>query len=372
MEKYSAYRDPGTGIQPFLRPLPATSSSDGLAKAMAPFAYILGAVRTVLVLLILGLYLVVVEGVCTLLKPLGHVHHKITSILTSILTRLALLVLGFVNIHITKASRKKGRNQTIGTWQPNPGDVIVSNWVSWIEVLWLAFRFNPTFTLPVPESLPQMPQSRGDPVTRTPGRRTGTGSANISQPSSGPSTKIPIAGFRRVSLLELLRSTGSTPAVGPAESLDVICKASRGPVVVFPECTTSNGRGLLRFSDVFKMDVPVISFQVFVMAVRYDPPTAFLQSMTHSLPANILNPLGHVFAIASSLSIPACSIHLLSPTDLPSSPTFLVSELFTELPSDPLSETCAILIAQIGRLKRTGMGWEDKYNLMRLVQNKKT
>lgn len=27
---------------------------------------------------------------------------------------------------------------------------------------------------------------------------------------------------------------------------------------------------------------------------------------------------------------------------------------------DVLSEACAVLIAQIGKMKRTGMGWEDK------------
>jgi hypothetical protein len=41
--------------------------------------------------------------------------------------------------------------------------------------------------------------------------------------------------------------------------------------VVFPECTTSNGRGLLRFADAFKgltSDIPVRGWNVWVMCVR--------------------------------------------------------------------------------------------------------
>lgn len=30
---------------------------------------------------------------------------------------------------------------TIDKWTPGPGDIVVSNWASWIEVLWLAARY---------------------------------------------------------------------------------------------------------------------------------------------------------------------------------------------------------------------------------------
>ena len=36
-----------------------------------------------------------------------------------------------------------------------------------------------------------------------------------------------------------------------------------------------------------------------------------------------------------------------------------------------LSEVCATLIADIGRLKRTGMGWEEKAALLALMKQKK-
>lgn len=53
--------------------------------------------------------------------------------------------------------------------------------------------------------------------------------------------------------------------------MDQVRKRACGPVVVFPECTTSNGRGLLRFADVFKHErnIPVKGYKVFLMCIRY-------------------------------------------------------------------------------------------------------
>jgi len=63
MEKFSAYRDPGTGIQPFLRPIPPTGSETLLNVAL-PVRLLVGVVRTLLVLLLGLFYVLLVEGVC--------------------------------------------------------------------------------------------------------------------------------------------------------------------------------------------------------------------------------------------------------------------------------------------------------------------
>ena len=58
--------------------------------------------------------------------------------------------------------------------------------------------------------------------------------------------------------------------ISPEKStLEEIRRTASRPIVVFPECTTSNGRGLLRFADVFHQDVPVKKYQVFIACVRY-------------------------------------------------------------------------------------------------------
>ena len=89
----------------------------------------------------------------------------------------------------------------------------------------------------------------------------------------------PLAGFHPVPLPRLLALTGCTPAsygvpTAAARALDAIrrdAKAAGRAVVVLPECTTSNGRGVLRFArGVFGgARVPVRGYGVWVMCVRY-------------------------------------------------------------------------------------------------------
>lgn len=128
-------------------------------------------------------------------------------------------------------------------------------------------RFDPIFILPV-APLPATPSDNGT----TPGRRTGTGSAAVHRSMAD---RTPIQGFHPVSVWKVLSSLGQTPATNGlslegAQSLEEIRKHADRPIVVFPECTTSNGRGLLRFADVFdpSISLPVRAFKVFIMCAR--------------------------------------------------------------------------------------------------------
>lgn len=181
--------------------------------------------------------------------------------------------------------------------------------------------------------------------------------------------------------------------------MDEIRNGANRPIVVFPECTTSNGRGLLRFTDVFLgQPVPTRKYKVFIMCVRYvtssstlhassyfplftqhilryDPPTALSPTPTHSIPSpNMLNPLPHVFTLSTSFKPITPSIRLLAPSEGPSSPTFLVSEVISGGDADSqdhLSTVCAALLTQVGKLKRMTMGWEDKRGFLELYREKR-
>jgi hypothetical protein len=146
---------------------------------------------------------------------------------------------------------------------------LISNWVSWIELLWFAYRFvlslqslthgsflivpqpfvsyfrpsirfNPIFALPYPSN-PLSPPSTAPHAPHTPPP------SNISPP------------LTPLSLAQLLLFTGHTPASLPPPahtattlpSLQRRAKAEGRPICVLPEGTTTNGRGLLRFVDVF-------------------------------------------------------------------------------------------------------------------------
>ncbi|KAI0776019.1 hypothetical protein BD413DRAFT_469414 [Trametes elegans] len=379
MEKFSAFRDPGTGIQPFLRPIPP-SGSEVLVAVLSPLAYAVGAVKTVLILALVLAYAVVVQGICLVFIPIPPLYRSVTYVLTAVLSRLALLLVGLYWIPVEVVQKKRGRIAPASDkWNPRAGDLIVSNWASWVEVLWLAFRWNPIFVLPVCETLDlPAPRQSSSPISRTPGRRTGTGSAAISSPAARvPTTRIPIVGFRRVSLFSIIAATGKPPvsqdtASHKAESLEAIRSRADRPVVVFPECTTSNGRALLRLAEVFgDVKLPVMKYKVFVMCVRYDPPTTFAPTLSHSIASDFLNPLPHVFRLASTLAPLTVSIRLLAPSESPSSGSFLLSEFLTGgTYPDPLAECCAALIAQIGRVKRVSFGWEDKVAFLRLYKGK--
>ncbi|KAH8106125.1 hypothetical protein BXZ70DRAFT_918320 [Cristinia sonorae] len=375
MEKFSSYRDPGTGIQPFLTPLPP-AGSDAISTALLPLGFLIGTVRMTLIA-VLGLLYTILIGVCALLKPVPPLYRAVAYALTAILSRLVLLLVGLWWIQVEVVTRKRVKGVKYNeSWNPRAGDIIVSNWASWVELLWLAFRFNPVFLVPVARSVEVSSSQTSTPISRTPGRRTGTGSAAISTLSTrAPTIRAEILGFHELSLISMISHTGKPPLLpGSVTHLslqEIRSKADR-PIVIFPECTTSNGRGLLRFADVFQgIEVPVKKFKVFVMCVRYDPPTSLSPSVSHSIPSSTINPLIHMFKLATSLAPLNISIRLLNPTESPSSGSFLLSEVLSNEPPDVLSEVCASLVAQIGKMKRVGMGWEDKVSFLDLYRAKK-
>ncbi|KAH7105569.1 hypothetical protein BKA62DRAFT_394938 [Auriculariales sp. MPI-PUGE-AT-0066] len=324
MERYSAFRDPGTGIQPFLTPVAPRTADASLATVLSPILYLLGALRTLLLLVLAVLHVSLVEPLKLVPTPPTRL---VAHLLTAFTTRLALLILGVLWLPVELVSRRRQRASSPIGWNPRAGDVIVSNWVSIFELLWLAFRFDPVFTIPV-----------------------------ISSEDSRE-----IAGFRKASLWQIICFTSRTPQVGQSyEALERIRKQASRPIVVFPECTTSNGRGLLKFADVFQQQasVPAKTYQIFVMAIRYESPTTFQPSLSHSIPTPA-NPLSTVFRATATIAPASPSIRLLSARDGPSSETFDATEVIGQSPYS-LAEICGTLAATTGKLKRTGQGWQEK------------
>ncbi|OAX43876.1 hypothetical protein K503DRAFT_846896 [Rhizopogon vinicolor AM-OR11-026] len=363
MEKFSAFRDPGTGIQPFLAPVPS-QESDFFATLLIPVRVIVAVLRVAVVIVLTLLHIVLVHVIGFLCRPFPPLQDLIVWLGTALLARLALYAVGFWWVPTELVVRKRGKFPE-NKWNPRAGDLIVTNWSSWIEVLWLAYQYNPVFVLPVANAPTVLSSSRdASPISYTPGRRTGTGSAAISSVSRVSSSPEVIRGFRQVSLLEMVSSAGNTPSApssASVHSLEDIRHSARRPVVVFPECTTSNGRSLLRFADVFNgANVPVMGYNIFLMCVRYDPPTPSQPSLSHSIPDTTLNPLRHLFKICTSLPPQTITIRQLPLSESPSSQLFMVNEVVPEPRSDVLAEVCAVLIARIGKMKRVGFGWEDK------------
>ena len=118
---------------------------------------------------------------------------------------------------------------------PQPGTIIASTLTSPIDALYLAAIFDPIFT------------------------------------ASYPSTRL----IRRISLLQALTLTFSTPQLKPPRDADLttlqalLQRHPKRTIVVFPECTTTNGRAILPLSPSLLTTPPKTS--IFPTSLRYSP-----------------------------------------------------------------------------------------------------
>ncbi|KAJ2723744.1 Vacuolar protein sorting protein vps66 [Coemansia sp. Benny D115] len=228
MEKYSKWRDAGTGIQPFLQPVPARGQQTLLGRTLgAAKNYVLGPVLSTTRLLALGVTAAidtVLSTAGTLLLVVPRLHRIYTRCTRGVLARLALLVLGFFAVDRKTVSLQRGRRRGAGGGRRErgvlSGDLIVANHVSYVDVLWMTAWCTPVFV-------------QLDNATMH---------------------------ARRVTMWEALRAPAHPPPAlleaSSAQPLSNITQEARlkhqGPVVVFIENTTSNGRALLQPLPVFE------------------------------------------------------------------------------------------------------------------------
>ncbi|WVO15244.1 hypothetical protein L204_102898 [Cryptococcus depauperatus] len=371
MEKYSKWRDPATGIQPFLPPIAPRSGSTLFAAALAPLCLLHVAVRAILLAIIGLVHVVLVDVVCLVFLPVPLIYTTVNGWLTAITCRLALVLMGYwwITTELVSPRRGKAGVAQVSERAPRKGDLILANWTGYVELLFLAFRHNPTFLLPI----------FGNDVsqeTQKTGRHTGTGSANIGSVLIQPR----LIGYKPYSLGSLLMRTGALPDQCdiPQNDLYKTLREARRkenrPIVLFPESTTSNGRAILRFGegvlaegDVGVGDGGIIWIKFF----KHSSPTAFSPSATCPLP----KPLKHL--LLSQLYTPTLwphrSLHIrtLHPAASPSSPSFLPGEILNTQPGgldaagkdhrNVWREACAVTLAETGRVRRVkGMGWLEK------------
>ncbi|KAJ3298082.1 hypothetical protein HK104_011195 [Borealophlyctis nickersoniae] len=153
-----------------------------------------------------------------------------------------------------------------------------------------------------------------------------------------------------------------------------------GPLVVFPEGTTSNGRGLLKFLPVFNgFDAAKSDCRVHVVGLKYveaskDPWHKELvryANIGHRYPYEEYSPsltvgskLSHVFWMLAQFAnylevryLPSEEV-VMSPSGVQSSPSGGRSE------EDPVSSQISGVLGQVLRLRKTGMNAEDKCDFL--------
>lgn len=337
MEKYTQFRDKGTAIAPFLPvPTPATS------PLWTPVHIALFLIRLPIVVALLILYFVALDWV-----PVGQFIKKCV-------LWLLLLVSGVWWVDLQVDTIKRGGLADQPKLIPQPGTIIASSFTSPLDALYLGATFSPIFTRSYP----------------------------------GWRDVEPISLFRAIML------AFTPPALQPSNPDKLVSlkklqeQFPRSILCVFPETTTTNGRGVLPFSpSLLTADSKT---KIFPVNVRYTP-----ADITTPVPGNyiawlwkLLSRTKHSMRVRVAMSVynnPLVS-RPADPVAESLSHTGYDTNIFENLNSRAAAadvgegssrlgvteDEQAVLdrvgedLARMGRIKRVGLGVREKIEFVKL------
>lgn len=219
MEKYSQFRDRGSGIAPFF---PIPSPPTGLV--FLPIHIFLFAIRVPPLLCMSIFYFVILRWL-----PVGSLAKK-----AALWCMIGIPGIWWIDLQIDRVKRGSLAKQNAHRL-PSPGTIIASSFTSPLDCLYLAAIFDPIFTASYP-------------TTREVQR---------------------ISLFRAMQLALLPPSLHPPPSARLTTLSALLADNSSAIIVVLPECTTTNGRGILPFSPSLLSAPP--STKIFPVSLRYTP-----------------------------------------------------------------------------------------------------
>lgn len=243
-----------------------------------------------------------------------------------------------------KSSLAKHQNRL-----PQPGSIIASSFTSPIDCLYLAAIFDPVFAASYPSTRLVQRISLSHAIIRA-----------LLPPQTSPPPNA-----RLVSLSTLIRENPDSA------------------IVVLPECTTSNGRGILQFSPSLLSAPP--NAKIFSVNLRYSPadittpvPGAYLTFLwdlcskpTHCIRVRIAEAIYNTAATAEvkekAKAGDSYVSYDISLRESPSSET-LVGESDAEgltVDERRVLDRVAEDLARLGRVKRVGLGVKEKADFVK-------
>lgn len=236
MEKYSKFRDEATGIPPFA---PAVKHSTRANNFFNAARTVYSVITVPLAMLSLWLYFAffkkILPEICT----------------EWAMTWILLIPLRIFDVKLTYEGEQKASVRKTTITKAQPGDVILSNFVSPLDAfVYRSFR-DTVFAFPTPD---------GQFEERT--------SAQAMRHALSVSDRY----ANRQSLADIARHAASRGAV----------------VVVFVEGTTSNGRGLLTLKGLDYKDISTVDGNVFASVIKYSP-----QYAASPLPSSLIKYIWH-------------------------------------------------------------------------------
>ncbi|KYR02558.1 hypothetical protein DLAC_00694 [Tieghemostelium lacteum] len=241
MEKYSKWRDGPTGIHPLI---PTSAKPTTLVSTLI-FKVLLGPILVLVrlpVIILLVLLLVAIDFI-TKAIPIGFISRFINRGFTIVLCRLIFLFMGFFKIDEYTESLGNRSKDPVGDIRSYAlNDVVIVNHSSYVDILYLQYRYSPIFAVPPNDRNPTNIDGKLVPM-------------NLIQALQN-------AIYSRVQL--------STRSVPTQDLLKKIDSSWMGPLVILPEGTTSNGQGLLNIAPVFTSSSNIKSIDsVHVVGINY-------------------------------------------------------------------------------------------------------
>lgn len=339
MEKYSQYRDRGSGIAPFF---PVRPDPSGIALPLHVFLF---ACRLPLLLGASAIYFLLLSWL-----SVGLLVRK-----AALWLILGIPGVWWIDLQIDGVRRgslaKHHKNRL-----PSPGTVIASSFTSPLDALYLAAIFDPVFTI------------------------------------SYPNTRL----VERVNLFRAFLHALAPPATHPPPNAKLTTLAAliaQNPdtsIVVWPECTTTNGRGILPFSPSL-LTVPART-KIFPLSLRYSPgdvttpiPQTYFDFLwnlcskpTHCIRVRIAEAVFNTSA--SPKQSAAASGRDLSPRSGDHTDTNGVDGSLLgngDADGELLAEEQKVLdrvgedLARLGRVKRVGLGVKEKADFIKTWMKKR-
>ncbi|KIV95779.1 hypothetical protein PV10_03394 [Exophiala mesophila] len=342
MEKFSQYRDKGSGIAPFL-PIPPDPKGIRL-----PFHFFLFICRLPLLLIFALSYFALLQWL-----PIGVFGRKV-----SLWCILGIPGIWWIDLQIDGV--RKGSLAKNNTRLPQQGSIIASSRASPIDALYLAAIFDPAFVATYPYTRLVEPISLFQAICRS-----------FTHPRVDPPS-----GTHLVDLDTFLRQN------------------SNRVTVIFPECTTTNGRGILPLSPSLVTTPP--RTRVFVVSLRYSPADV-TTPLPHSYVTffwNLCTKPSHCIRIRiseamyntsratnHSTSATSSSFHnghldTLASDGTGSDVDTLVGSEDFDAPTGPTTKEERVFLdkvgealARLGRVKRVGLGVKDKVDFVAMWTN---
>ncbi|KAI1643055.1 uncharacterized protein F4817DRAFT_271261 [Daldinia loculata] len=318
MEKYSQFRDRGSGISPFI---PSSTPSSTLSSLLHAALFLF---RLPLFLSYSALFFIFLDNLPSFLVP--QVIRKLL-----LWTFLGIPGIWWVDLQLDGVKRGSLSQQPSSRFPGNSSrSVIAAQFTSPIDALYLAAIFDPIFTISFP------------------------GTRKV----------------QRVSLLRGILLALSPPALSPPSPKNLTTlralleKNPHRVIAVFPEMSTTNGKGILPFSPSL-LSTPADA-RIFPVSIRYTPPDittpvpgayiSFLWKLlsrpTHLIRVRIAEGVTNNFAAATNGDGPANGIPDKTGDELDGES--LTSE------ERALLDKVADDLARLARNKRVGLTLRDK------------